>query len=158
MIFRQKTHNRLLFVRRFRPPKSGHFHRINVYYIYLIIYHENQPYSCRYDTPVPWIHLQYLYLPGSSKGCWMDDKGCRKTPSLRLQTAPFGRCWYMLVEFHGVSWIGKYIRVPFVSHGIIALNRNCGIWRGERPSVWKLRFGEGGESWLHGVSGSPETK
>ena len=23
----------------------------------------------------------------------MDNKGCRKTPSLRVQTAPFGRCW-----------------------------------------------------------------
>ena len=75
----------------------------------------------------------------------MDDKGCRKTPSLRLQTAPFGRCRYMLVAFGGVSWIGKYIRVPFVSHGIIACNGTVGL-RGERPSVWKLRFGEGGET------------
>ena len=35
-----------------------------------------------------------MCLPWSSKGCWMDDKGCRKTPSLWVQTAPFGRCWY----------------------------------------------------------------
>ena len=30
----------------------------------------------------------------SSKGCWMDGKGCRKTTSLRVLTTPFGRCWY----------------------------------------------------------------
>ena len=36
---------------------------------------------CIYST---WIFLS---------GCQMDDKGCRVTPSLRVQTAPFGRCW-----------------------------------------------------------------
>ena len=35
------------------------------------------------------------FLPGSSKECWMDDKGCLYT-SLRVQTPPFGRCWYMI--------------------------------------------------------------
>ena len=48
-----------------------------------------------------------IYLPGSSKGCWMDDKGCRKTPSLRVQTAPFGRCWYMNGWFSMVN-LSKY--------------------------------------------------
>ena len=39
--------------------------------------------------------LVYRYLPGSSKGRWMDEKGCRKAPSLGiLKGAPFGRCWY----------------------------------------------------------------
>ena len=35
-------------------------------------------------------------IPGSSKGCvsWM-IRGAY-TPSLRVQTAPFGRCWYSL--------------------------------------------------------------
>ena len=27
--------------------------------------------------------LVYRYLPGSSKGRWMEEKGCRKAPSLR---------------------------------------------------------------------------
>ena len=26
------------------------------------------------------------------------EKGCRKTPFLRLQTAPFGRCWYLYID------------------------------------------------------------
>ena len=38
---------------------------------------------CVYNT---WISLFFW--------CWMDDDGCRKTPSLRVQTA-FGRCWYL---------------------------------------------------------------
>ena len=42
-----------------------------------------------------WINLQDVL--GSCKGCWMDDKGCSAyTPSLRVQTAPFGRCWYII--------------------------------------------------------------
>ena len=28
----------------------------------------------------------------------MDDKGCRNTPSLRVQTEPFGRCWYDSIQ------------------------------------------------------------
>ena len=38
------------------------------------------------------------FISGSSKGCWIDDKGCRLTPSLRVQTAPFGRCWSELMQ------------------------------------------------------------
>ena len=46
-----------------------------------------------------WKHFQTIFLytvPGSSKGCQMDDKGCLFPPSLRVQTAPeledAGRC------------------------------------------------------------------
>ncbi len=62
------------------------------------------------------LHLQWLYismplfhwqsiklLPRSSKGCWMDDKGCRKTPSLKVRTAPFGRCWYVYIIWSNYS-------------------------------------------------------
>ena len=49
---------------------------VYIYYVYIYIY-------------------LYIYLPGSSKGCWMDDKGCPYTiPWIENRTP-----WKMLVPF-----------------------------------------------------------
>ena len=40
----------------------------------------------------------------------MDDKERRKTPSLRVQTAPFGRYWYIYIPFHMSQYI--HIDIP----------------------------------------------
>ena len=42
---------------------------------------------------IPNNHLLDVNLPGSSKGCRMDDKGCPYTIPW-IQTEPLGRCWY----------------------------------------------------------------
>ena len=39
-------------------------------------------------------HIANVSLPGSSKGCWMDDKGCPYTIPW-IQTEPLGRCVYV---------------------------------------------------------------
>ena len=43
------------------------------------------------------------WLPGSSKGCWMDDKGCPYTIPW-IQTEPLGRCWYAIENTLNWSW------------------------------------------------------
>ena len=62
--------------------------------------------------------------PRSSKGCWMDDKGCRKTPSIRVQTAPFGRCWYIHILFLIHIYLVKFKHHPFGMHPTCR-----GIWQ-----------------------------
>ena len=42
------------------------------------------------------LSIDDIDIPGSSKGCWMNDKGCLYR-SLRVQTAPFGRYWYKII-------------------------------------------------------------
>ena len=48
-------------------------------------------------------------LPRSSKGCWMDDVWGAYTPSLRVQTAPFGRCWYVPCVWQSIYSISSKI-------------------------------------------------
>ena len=43
------------------------------------------------------------WLPGSSKGCRMDDKGCPYTIPW-IQTKPLGRCWYAIEDTLNWSW------------------------------------------------------
>ena len=65
---------------------SGNFHthRIHVWYIYIrtLTIKINQMY-------------RYLDLPRGAE--WM-IRGAY-TPSLRVQTAPFGRCWYKIIPY-----------------------------------------------------------
>ena len=54
----------------------------------------------------------YLDLPFGV--LFMDDKGCRKPPSLRVQTnTRTGRCWYVNMCPHGYCNLFQHLSAPF---------------------------------------------
>ena len=64
---------------------------------------EGQPYKKKDQITVGLFLHRYIYiykyvdLPRGAEWMIRGYKGCRKTPSLRVQTAPFGRCWYIYI-------------------------------------------------------------
>ena len=81
----------------------------------------SSPGSTRPGLRPTWVPFKLMtgggFKPRSSKGCWMDDKGCRKTPPLGFKQHPLedaGRFFYVHAYF------GEMIQFEYVSNGLVS--------------------------------------